>query len=104
VLEATSAGRIIGIFLWPQKMAGEGTKQWIKAVGVRDVKIAPEYISAGREQVVDEHKLADAEQAVEEGDATVKAHTLGISGADIPLEGEGLLKKRNLVTMRNATL
>lgn len=58
-LEATSAGRIIGAFLWINKSTGKGTREWIEAVGTRAVRITNEGISAEGENLMNETEEAD---------------------------------------------
>jgi hypothetical protein len=72
LLEATSAGRIIGMSLWPEKRTGRGTKEWIAAVGTRSVSITNEGIVAEGESLVEE---AEEESGIEHRDGA----TFGVS-------------------------
>jgi hypothetical protein len=62
LLRATSAGRIIGMSLWPEKRLERGTKEWIAAVGTRSVSITNEGIVAEGESLVEE---AEEEAVIE---------------------------------------
>lgn len=46
LLDATSAGRVMGSFLWPGKAAGKGTDEWVKEVGTKVVIASNESVVA----------------------------------------------------------
>jgi hypothetical protein len=71
-LEATSAGRIIGTFLWAEKSTGKGTKEWIDAVGTRRVRITSKGISAEGDGLMNETE----EETSEYGEGSVNEATV----------------------------
>lgn len=76
LLESTSAGRIMGLFLWPDKGAEQGTttSEWVKTVGTRVV------LASGRSIVV--AGSSDGEDGV------------GESGGPAGAAGKGTLRER----------
>jgi hypothetical protein len=91
-LEATSAGRIIGKFLWAEKGAGKGTKEWIEAVGTRRVRITSESISAEGDSLMNE---AEEEMMSEHREGSVSEVTVArhVGSEGINAEGENLMNE-----------
>jgi hypothetical protein len=67
LLEVTSAGRIIGMSLWPGKQTGRGTKEWIEKIGTRGVKVTKDGIFAEENSLVEDVEEVEEEASIDNG-------------------------------------
>jgi hypothetical protein len=65
LLEATSAGRIMGMSLWPEKQTERGTKEWIENIGTRCVKVTKDGIFVEENSLVEDAEELEEEVAIE---------------------------------------
>lgn len=71
LLDATSAGRIIGTALWPEKRTGRGTRAWIAVVGTHGVRITSDGIFTEGESLVEDPEQERGVELQEGADTNV---------------------------------
>lgn len=84
LLESTSAGRIMGLFLWPDKSAEQGTttSEWVKTVGTRVVLASGRSIVVAGSSDGEDGEGESGEPAAAAGKGTLRERTSLIGVAE----------------------